>query len=157
MKAKITILLLVLNLVFCAGTWAAPRLVVWQKNGQKVFYDLAEEPHTTFENGLLVITTNNVRVEYQLTNILRYTYEGVNAGIETPLPDGTGFRQNGDDIGIYGLAPDGTAQLYDLNGRLLESGTAEGNRNNVHFSLRNLPADTYIVKVGEQSLKFMKR
>lgn len=157
MKAKRTILLLVLSLVFCAGAWAAPRLVVWQKNGQKVFYDLAEEPHTTFENGLLVITTNNVRVEYQLSNILRYTYEGVNTSIETPLPDGTGFRQNGDDIDVYGLAPDGTAQLYDLNGRLLESGTAEGNRNNVHFSLQNLPTGTYVVKVGDQSLKFMKR
>lgn len=157
MKAQRTILLLVLSLVFCAGAWAAPRLVVWQKNGQKVFYDLAEEPHTTFENGLLVITTNNVRVEYQLSNILRYTYEGVNTSIETPLPDGTGFRQNGDDIDVYGLAPDGTAQLYDLNGRLLESGTAEGNRNNVRFSLQNLPAGTYVVKVGDQSLKFMKR
>ena len=32
------------------GAENSQQLVVWQKNGQKVFYDLPDEPRTTFED-----------------------------------------------------------------------------------------------------------
>ena len=60
MKTKLTLTLL---LLFCAGlTMQAQtpkqQLVVWQKNGDKVRFDLAELPETTFKNGQLVVTTS---------------------------------------------------------------------------------------------------
>ena len=62
---------------------ATQRLVVWQKSGEKVYIDLAELPETTFEDGLLVIRGSKTSVQFQLSNILRYTYEGVGStGIE---------------------------------------------------------------------------
>ena len=66
--------LLAMLLMFSLGMWAQqakPRLVVWQKSGEKVYYDLADQPETTFEDGLLIIKTKSATVEYQLTNILR--------------------------------------------------------------------------------------
>ena len=68
-----------------AGAWAqsAARLVVWQKGGEKVYFQLADLPETTFEDGQLVIKCEGqAAVYYQLENILRYTYEGVYNAID---------------------------------------------------------------------------
>ena len=97
MEAK-KILLTNLLLVQTIGAWAqeaTQRLVVWQKSGEKVYFDLAEEPETTFEDGKLVITTTKTTVFYQLENVLRYTYEGPMTGIGGPKlkPGEIIFRQ----------------------------------------------------------------
>lgn len=131
-------------------------LVLWLKNGQKVYYELSEEPHTTFENGMLVIATNTVRVEYQRSKVLRYTYEGDRTDIESTSFNGFGFKQNGDDIYVYGLEQGTAAKLYNINGVLLET-QKTNSLNKLHFSLHNLPSGTYIINVGDQNLKFMKR
>ena len=55
MKMKLTLMTLLLTMT--VGLWAqntTPRLVVWQKNGEKVYFELNEMPETTFENGLPV-------------------------------------------------------------------------------------------------------
>ena len=75
-KTLILIILFVWSIGNIAQT-VTQQLVVWQKSGEKVYFDLAEEPRTTFENGLLVITTNSVQTSYQRSNIVRYTFEGV--------------------------------------------------------------------------------
>lgn len=131
-------------------------LVVWQKNGQKVFYDLEEEPHTTFAPGRLVITTSTLRTEYVLSEVLRYTYEGATAAIATTEAGGMGFSQHGDDIAIHGLTKGTKALLYDVRGILLESAVSDG-QSSLHFSLASHPIGTYIVKLGDHSLKFIKQ
>ena len=133
-------------------------LVVWQKGGQKVYFDLAEEPRTTFENGLLVITTNTVQTTYQLSNIIRYTYEG-----HIPHIGPTGinsrdvvFRQGNDQMAFDGL-PDGTTiELYSVDGKMLSTQRADSGQTTV-VSLADQPAGTYIVKVNDTTFKFMKR
>ena len=84
--------LLLLSLLFCfaaTAMWAqtaTKRLVLWQKSGEKVYFDLNDMPETTFENGLFVIKTNNATFQYQMDNVLRYTFEGVgNTGISLAL------------------------------------------------------------------------
>ena len=61
---------------------ATQRMVVWQRSGEKVYFDLTEEPETTFENGKLVIKTTKTTVYYLLENVLRYTFEGVSTAID---------------------------------------------------------------------------
>lgn len=157
MKRRATVIILALCTLFGTNAWAQEqRLVVWQKNGQKVFYDLEEEPHTTFAPGRLVITTSTLRMEYNLSEVLRYTYEGGSESIVVPETDGTGFTQRGDDIAIHGLAEGAEALLYNLNGLLLDRAVSDGH-SSLHFSLAARPAGTYIVKLGEQSIKFMKQ
>lgn len=157
MRKLITSLLLVAACMFSTEVWAqSQRLVVWQKSGQKVYYELADEPHTTFDNGMLVISSNRIRHEYKLSDILRYTYDGEFNDIETPVGDGMGYRQSGDDLDIFGLEKGSLVQLYNMGGILLDSQKADGT-NILHFSLSNRPAGTYLVKIGDQTLKFMKR
>lgn len=72
------LLFTLLLLAMTIGIWAdtQQRLIVWMKNGDKVYFNLVEEPETTFENGLLIIKTTRSTVSYQLENVLRYTYDG---------------------------------------------------------------------------------
>lgn len=156
MKQKLTLMVFLLGCLFSTNAMAQQTLVVWQKNGQKVYFNLAEEPHTTFENGKLVITTSSMRTEYQLSSIIRYTYEGERTDIPSLPINGQGFTQKGDDIEIRGVQADAAVQLYSPNGILLDTCKPD-EQQIVRFTLENRPAGTYIVRVGDQTIKFMKR
>ena len=58
---------------------ATQRLVVWQKSGEKVYFDLAEEPETTFEGTQLVIKTSKER------SYIRARSSSVRAATRWPL------------------------------------------------------------------------
>lgn len=135
---------------------AQQQLVVWQKNGQKVHFDLTEEPHTNFENGKLVITTSSMRTEYKLGSIIRYTYEGASTNISSSKHEGVSFAHKGDNISIRGLKNKENVYLYSPNGILLENSIAN-DEYSAHFSLANRPQGVYIVKFRDQSLKFFKQ
>ena len=137
---------------------ATQRLVVWQKSGEKVYFDLNEEPETTFEGTQLVIKTNTTTVYYQLENVLRYTYEGTMTAIEGPKlkPGEVRFMQGSDQMAFDGL-PDGTTlEVYSLDGKKIFTKQALGGQRTV-LSLASHPAGTYIVKVGDATYKFLKR
>ena len=137
---------------------ATQRLVVWQKSGEKVYFDLNEEPETTFEGTQLVIKTNTTTVYYQLENVLRYTYEGTMTAIDGPKlkPGEVRFMQGSDQMAFDGL-PDGTTlEVYSLDGKKLFTKQALSGQRTV-LSLANQPAGTYIVKVGDATYKFLKR
>ena len=137
---------------------ATQRLVVWQKSGEKVYFDLNEEPETTFEGTQLVIKTNTTTVYYQLENVLRYTYEGTMTAIDGPKlkPGEVRFMQGSDQMAFDGL-PDGTTlEVYSLDGKKLFTKQALSGQRTV-LSLASQPAGTYIVKVGDATYKFLKR
>ncbi len=134
------------------------RLVVWQKSGEKVYFDLTEEPKTTFDDGKLVITTNTVQTSYKLSDIVRYTYEGHMPDINPSsiTPNQVIFRQGKDMMSFDGL-PEGTRiELYSLDGKMLSTQQASSGKTAV-VSLAAQPAGIYIVKVNDATYKFMKR
>ena len=137
---------------------ATQRLVVWQKSGEKVYFDLNEEPETTFEGTQLVIKTNTTTVYYQLENVLRYTYEGTMTAIEGPKlkPGEVRFMQGSDQMAFDGLADGTTLEVYSLDGKKIFTKQALGGQRTV-LSLASQPAGTYIVKVGDATYKFLKR
>lgn len=159
MKQKVTLLTLLLMLAMT--TWAqdtTQRLVVWQKSGEKVYFDLTEEPETTFEGTQLVIKTTKTTVYYQLANVLRYTYEGNMTDIDglKLRPGEIIFRQGNDQMAFDGL-PDGTVlEVYSLDGKKLFTKQARGGQRTV-LSLAGYPSGTYLVKVGDATYKFLKR
>ena len=159
MKTRLTITILLLMLAMT--TWAqdaTQRLVVWQKSGEKVYFDLTEEPETTFEGTQLVIKTTKTTAYYQLENVLRYTYEGTKTAIDGPKlrPGEIVFRQGADQMAFEGLSDGTRIDIYTLDGKLLKSQTARSSQQSV-VSLASQPAGTYIVKVGDATYKFLKR
>ena len=159
MRTKRTFLMLMLAIA-TVGAWAqsAPRLVVWQKSGEKVYFALSEEPETTFDDGKLVIKTTKTTVYYQLENVLRYTYEGTIDAIDGPKlrPGEVIFRQGVDQMAFDGLADGTRLTVYALDGKQLQTITAHGGQQTV-VSLAGQPAGTYIVKLGDATFKFVKR
>lgn len=150
-------------LILCAVSLPAaaqsdsPKLVVWQKNGEKVVFDLDKRPETTFGGGVLTIKTTTATVSYQLSNILRYTYENVKeTGVETlPADRSIKINERGDEVTFRNLKPGTVVSLYDLGGLLLEQRKAES-LNPLTISVRNRPGGVYIVKSGNETIKLMK-
>ena len=135
------------------------RLVVWQKSGQKVYFDLNEEPETTFEDGNLVICTSRTTVSYPLTNVLRYTYEGgtiTDVGDVKMRPGEVRFLQNAEQMAFDGLLEGVTLEVYTLDGVKIKTVKAQAGQRTV-VSLADQAAGTYIVKAGEATYKFLKR
>jgi len=155
-KTLILIILFVWSIGNIAQT-VTQQLVVWQKSGEKVYIDLAELPETTFEDGLLVIRGSKTSVQFQLSTILRYTYEGIsNTGIEQ-LPDGRSISiaKDGDSVTLRNLSEGSTVSIYSANGTLIEKQTAQSGQPLI-LSVNNRPSGVYIVKAGKETIKLLK-
>ena len=158
MKTRLTINILLLMLAMT--TWAqnvAPRLVVWQKSGEKTYFELNEMPETTFEDGLLVIRSSKASASFQLENILRYTYEGVSPSAIDLLPSERAviIAKDGDGVTFRNL-PDGTSvSVYSANGMLVEQRTVTAGQP-LTISIAHHPAGVYVVKAGKETIKLMK-
>jgi len=159
MRNKIVIMLLFM-LANVNTTWAqqtSPRLVVWQKYGGKVYYELADMPETTFEGELLVIKTKNAKAEYYLYNILRYTYESITNAIDLmPNDRSININREGDAVIFENLREGSTVQVFAANGVLLETQTATGSQP-LTVSIGQRPAGVYIVKSGSETIKLMRQ
>ena len=140
--------------VVCAQS---QRLIVWMKSGEKVYYDLEEEPKTTFEGAEIVITTNTLQVYYPLSEILRYTYELNSSGIDNiNKAKHIVISQKGGNMVIKNLRADTLIRIYATDGKLLKSMTADGSQN-ITIPLVSYPDGVYIVKVDNVVYKLMKR
>ena len=160
MKARLTIITLLLTFAVSA-MWAqkvTKRLVLWQKSGEKVYFDLNDMPETTFENGLFVIKTNNATVQYQMNNVLRYTFEGTgNTGIDLlPSERSVNISKEGDAVTLRNLSEGTTITVYAANGTLLETRQVKGGQP-FTLSVAQRPAGVYIVKAGSETIKLLKR
>ncbi|MBR1917008.1 MAG: T9SS type A sorting domain-containing protein [Bacteroidaceae bacterium] len=158
MKTR-TLVLMLLLAATVSSLADSQRLVVWQKSGQKVYFDLNEEPETTFEDGNLVIRSSRTTVSYPLTNVLRYTYEGgtiTDVGDVKMRPGEVRFLQNAEQMAFDGLQDGTILEVYTLDGVKIKTVKAQGGQRTV-VSLADQAAGTYIVKAGEATYKFMKR
>ena len=135
-----------------------PRLVVWLKSGEKVVYELAEAPVTTFSGSQLIIRTNKVSAQYDRNKVQRYTYEDVvYLGIDLqPGERRVQVNQEGDEVTFRGLPVGTTASVYSLDGLLVGQVKATDNQP-LTISLQNRPDGVYIVKAGTETIKVMKK
>ena len=146
--------------LFALAAQAQARLVVWEKGGGKVVYQLSEQPTTMFPQGKLIIRTNTATVSYHLENVLRYTYEGV----DNTLAEGISLQyeealvqidRTGQQVTFRGLRPGATVSLYSTNGMLLEQQRA-GAAATVTLAVSSHPSGVYIVKTGNQTIKLTR-
>ena len=157
-------LLLTLLLVLPLGMLAdnpstdGPKLVVWLKSGEKVVYELAESPKTTFAGKQLVIRTVKTTATYERKDVLRYTYENaVYLGIDLqPGERRVQMNREGDQITFRGLQAGSTASVYAVNGTLIEQRKVVDDQP-LTISLQNRPHGVYIVKAGTETIKVMKQ
>lgn len=134
------------------------RLVLLKKDGTKSYFDLHEEPVTTFANGQLVLTTSKTTAYFQLSEIIRYTFEGAFDEIGKAKTRGgeTVYHQTRDAMSFDGLPKGTLVELYTSDGRKLSSQHTSGDTT-TEVSLADQPRGTYYVKIGDAQYKFEKR
>lgn len=158
------ILPLLVALLMVSAVWAqeeqAPvqKLNVHMMDGSQLQFLLTDEPVTTFENGNLVITTNQGVYSYPLAQMKKYTHEGLPEGIDVPTvaPGTIIVRQNNEQMLIEGLPDNQLVEVYSADGKLILSQHAVGGQSTL-LNLANQPQGTYIVNVGQTSFKFVKQ
>lgn len=154
-KTILTITILLLTL-FISENICAQRLVIWQKDGTKVSYDLDERPKTTFTSEDLVITTATATISYPLAKIQRYTYEGGGLSVQEVKVDGIIISHEGDIVIVKGLTNGKSVTVYSIDGKQLKAKRSDGS-DSLTLSLANLPAGVYMIKADEITYKFLKR
>ena len=154
MKKLLT--LIALMLVFSNSIIRAQRLVIWQKDGSKVSYNLDEQPRTTFTTDDLVITTTTTTINYPLTKIQRYTYEGGTLSVRDVKPDGISISHDGDLVIVKGLATGKTVAVHRVDGVQLLVKRSDGS-DRLTLSLEKLSAGVYVIKADEITYKLLKR
>ena len=152
----LTALLLITVSIMVYAQADGKQLVVWQKNGEKVYYQLADLPETTFENGQLVITTKDATVQYNLANIVRYTYENLYTSIDLLPNERSVIIDREDDTVTFQNLKEGSVVLVSCtNGMLLETLRATSGQP-LTVSIGQRPAGMYIVKCGSETIKMTK-
>ena len=134
------------------------KLNVWKMDGTQIQFLLTDEPVTTFENGNLVITTNQGQYSYPLAQMKKYTHEGLSEGIDVPTvaPGNILVRQNNEAMVIEGLPDNQLVEVYSADGKLILNQRAVGGQSTL-LNLANHPQGTYIVSIGQTSFKFVKQ
>ena len=135
-----------------------PILVVWKADGTKAYYELNDMPETTFEGGKLVIRTQSAMVEYPMSEVLRYTYDGVGTNGVSKVRGlhGAMVKRELNSVTIVNLKEDSKVQLFNSEGTLLDTKTSNGEEP-VVISVANQPNGVYMVKYESQTLKLIKR
>ena len=135
-----------------------PILVVWKADGAKAYYELNDMPETTFEDGKLVIRTQSATVEYPMSEVLRYTYDGVGTNGVSKVRGlhGAMVKRELNSVTIVNLKEDSEVQLFNSEGTLLDTKTSNGEEP-VVISVANQPNGVYMVKYESQTLKLIKR
>ena len=134
------------------------RLVVWLKSGEKVVYELADAPVTTFSGSLLIIRSNKATATYERRQVQRYTYEDVvYSGIDLqPGERRVEVNHEGDEVTFRGLPAGATASVYNVGGQVIDQVKATDGQP-LTISLRNRPNGVYIVKAGTETIKILKQ
>lgn len=157
MKTKIIFLLLSFFSLSAMADEPKTQLVVWAKDGTKVAYALAENPKITFTETDLVLTTNDIEVNYALEKMARFTYE---TGEETPIrslkTDEVSFKLDGEFLLFPNLKANSTISVHSLNGTLVFKRTIHA-AGEYSFPLSNLNAGVYVVTVNGLTYKIVKR
>lgn len=151
-------------LLMVGAAWAqeeqAPvqKLNVHMMDGNQIQFLLTDEPVTTFENGNLVITTNQGVYSYPLAQMKKYTHEGLPEGIDLPTvaPGDILVRQNNEMMLIDGLPDNTPVEVYSADGKLILSQRSIAGQSTL-LNLVAQPQGTYVVNVGKTSFKFVKQ
>lgn len=158
---KIILAFVLCTLSFCPlFSQDAPvqKLNVWKMDGTQIQFLLTDEPVTTFENGNLVITTNQGQFSYPLAQMSKYTHEGLPEGIDAPVvaPGTILIRQNNEMMLIDGLPDKANVAVYNVDGKLLFTQQATGGQS-TSIVMSAYPAGNYIINAGGASFKFVKQ
>jgi len=156
MNKKLFLLAIVLLFVGQLFAEQESKLITLKADGTETVYALADVQKIVFENNTMTVNMKSGSDAKGITSVSFLLSDG--SGIEKPQlfssvfvfpnPVKTNLTVSGADKGIK-------INLFDLNGKLLQSVIAKDNSTEVN--VLSLPSGIYLLRVGEQTVKFIKQ
>ena len=132
-------------------------LVVETKDHVKTAYMLADKTQVRFAGANLRVVSTKADVTYQLSDILRFTYEiRSTTGISELRTTQAEVDYKDGQLVISGIKAGGSVSVYSLDGKLVKQLTAQRS-GTYRLSLASLSKGVYIVKADNVTYKIMKR
>ncbi len=139
--------------------------VTWLNDGSRYAYALAEHPVVTYSNGELLLETNAHQVSYSADEVRKFTFSLSDISCDGELPPATGvsslecqqqFCMQQGDVLFAGCRPGSAISVYTLDGKLLQTVTADAN-GNARLVTGTYPGGVYIIKTETITHKIIKR
>lgn len=126
------------------------------KDGQKVYFRLADHPFVTFSGDGLVVNSRTESVSFLISDCVKMQVRDIDfTGIhDVNREAGAVFRLLTDRLEVSGLKKGVPVMLYAINGRLMYGGQT-GNDGCLVVDLSSFEKGTYVVKAGSVACKIM--
>lgn len=132
-------------------------LVVETKDHVQTTYMLADKTQVLFAGSNLRVVSAKVDVTYNLSDILRFTYQTRSiTGISELHTEQATIDYKDEQLVISGIQAGAMINIYSLDGKLVKQHTAN-HTGTYRLSLASLPKGIYIVKADNVTYKIMKR
>ena len=133
------------------------KAIIWQKDGSKTYFNLSDNPKSTFTLTDLVISTSKMTVNYPLNKVLRFTYDLTPTEIDNPiLNESNIIIQDNDQLILYNFPAGTNIYVYGIDGKQLINYKVNGDQKQI-VSIKDLPNGIYVVKANNISYKVIKR
>ena len=154
MKHIISILLFTLLLPSYASDDNS--LVIYLNSGTKILFPVKDNPQITFEDNLLCINTER----YHITDVKKYVFsknEEVSIqGVEGDNKSNVRLL-DGERIVINAKDSKASVRIYSSNGIEHKVKSEKQSDGSIVVSMSGLAPDTYIIAVGDETIKIRKR
>lgn len=156
MKARTNLKMVVLLWgLFCCGFVNAQNLILWHADGTTTEVELYTQPQVKFEKEKVLVTSSIINIEYDKSDILRFTYRGKETVLNSPKTKNSGIEQKDGQIIIHDIKSTDRIAIYKANGiRLpIQLSIQDGS---AILSLSSIPAGIYLLSVNNLTSKFTK-
>lgn len=131
-------------------------LVVWQKDGSVVLFNLTETPKVTYKADKVIVTASSV-VEFKFQAISKMTYDLPTVDVKWPTQKAERpFRNNGETITFLPADKDMHVKIVLVSGMVVKEFVVRKD-DTYTLSLMAFPDKLYLVNVNGVTYKIMVR
>lgn len=131
-------------------------LVLWHSDGSISEVELYVQPHVEITQDKLKITSSVLNLEYEASEIIRFTYKGVGNDIHSPLRT-TNYTIEKDRIVFHEAGLGDKVELYKIDGIRIPVHANCDESGKTTLSLTEVPKGIYLMSVKGKTTKIMRR
>lgn len=132
---------------------SGPQLVVWQKDGARVVFNLSEKPRVAWEADVVRVESDAAHAEFDIEDIRKMTYDLPNPDAIRPVAQaGMPFRMADRSITFIPSDKDMNVMVVSINGQVVKKQTVHRNEYTT-VSLADLTRGVYLISVNGVTFK----
>lgn len=150
----LTTIILLMTMNF-SSSLNAQSLMLWHSDGTTTEVELYTLPQVKFEGDKVLVISMVLNLEYDKSNVIRFTYKGKESGISVPKTNSDMEQKDGQII-FHDVTSSDKVSVYKPNGiRVPVQLSFHGNM--AVLSLSSVPSGVYLLNVNGRTSKFTKK